>query len=79
MVLDLGKSSYLTSDSGSVSVRDIILEKMPKTLLLFTTSTLVITFIGLYLGAFVANRVVLCGTDLTLPLQCLVAVSQHGG
>jgi len=56
MVLELGKSSYLTSDSGSVSVRDIILEKMPKTLLLFTTSTLVITFIGLYLGAFVANR-----------------------
>lgn len=56
MVLDLGKSNYLTSDSGSTNVRDIILEKMPKTILLFTTSTLMITFIGLYLGAFVANR-----------------------
>lgn len=56
MVLDLGNSNYLTSDSGSTNVRDIILEKMPKTILLFTTSTLMITIIGLYLGAFVANR-----------------------
>ena len=56
MVLDLGKSNYLTSDSGSANVRDIILEKMPKTILLFTTSTLIITVIGIYLGAFVANR-----------------------
>ncbi len=56
MVLDLGKSNFLTSESGSSNVRDIILEKMPKTVLLFTTSTLVVTVIGLYLGAFVANR-----------------------
>ena len=56
MLLDLGKSNYLTSESGSANVRDIILEKMPKTLLLFTTSTLIITLIGLYLGAYVANR-----------------------
>ncbi len=56
MVLDLGKSNYLTSETGSANVRDIILEKMPKTILLFTTSTLIITVIGLYLGAFVANR-----------------------
>lgn len=56
MVLDLGRSNYLTSDSGSSNVRDIILEKLPKTLLLFVTSTLIIAMIGLYLGAFVANR-----------------------
>ena len=56
MVLDLGKSNYLTSDSGSANVRDIILERMPKTVLLFTTSTLIITVIGLYLGSFVASR-----------------------
>jgi peptide/nickel transport system permease protein len=56
MALDLGKSNYLTSDSGSANVRDIILEKMPKTILLFTTSTLAITVIGLYVGASVANR-----------------------
>lgn len=56
MVLDLGKSNYMTSESGSPNVRDIILEKVPKTVLLFTTSTLIVTVIGLYLGAFVANR-----------------------
>jgi peptide/nickel transport system permease protein len=56
MVLDLGRSNYLTSESGSANVRDIILEKMPKTILLFTTSTLIITVIGLYLGAFAASR-----------------------
>jgi peptide/nickel transport system permease protein len=56
MLLDLGKSNYLTSESGSANVRDIILEKMPKTVLLFTTSTLIITVIGLYLGAFAASR-----------------------
>src|SRR5262245_34278290 len=56
MILDLGRSNYLTSDQDSSSVRDIILEKLPKTVLLFTTSTLIITMIGLYLGAFVANR-----------------------
>jgi peptide/nickel transport system permease protein len=56
MTLDLGRSNFFTSDSGSSSVRDIILEKMPKTVLLFTTSTLVITVIGLYLGAYVANK-----------------------
>lgn len=56
MVLDLGKSNYLTSESGSANVRNIILEKVPKTILLFTTSTLIVTVIGIYLGAFVANR-----------------------
>lgn len=56
MILDLGKSNYLTSDSGSSDVRNIILERLPKTVLLFTTSTLVITIIGLYLGAFVASK-----------------------
>ncbi|MDQ3873793.1 MAG: ABC transporter permease [Thermoproteota archaeon] len=56
MVLDLGRSNYLTSDSGSANVRDIILERVPKTILLFTTSIITITIIGLYLGAYVANR-----------------------
>jgi peptide/nickel transport system permease protein len=56
MILDLGKSNYITSDTGSQNVRDIILEKLPKTVLLFTTATIISTIIGLYLGAFVANK-----------------------
>jgi peptide/nickel transport system permease protein len=56
MVLDLGKSNFFVSDSGSSSVKDIIIEKIPKTLLLFTTSTMVIALIGVYLGVFLASR-----------------------
>ena len=56
MTLDLGNSYFFTSESGSSSVRDIIIERIPRTLLLFTTSTIIITIIGLFLGAFVANK-----------------------
>ncbi len=56
MMLDLGKSSFFVSDSGSSSVKDIMIEKIPKTLLLFTTSTLLIVIIGILLGIFLANR-----------------------
>ncbi|HKU49651.1 MAG TPA: ABC transporter permease [Nitrososphaera sp.] len=56
MVLDLGRSNLMTSESGSPRVQDIILEKLPKTVLLFTTSTLITTVAGLYLGAYVGNK-----------------------
>ena len=56
MMLDLGKSNFFVSDSGSSSVKDIIIEKIPKTLLLFTTSTLVIAIMGIFLGVFLANQ-----------------------
>lgn len=56
ITLDLGKSNFFTNDAGSASVRDIIVEKMPKTILLFTTSTIIVTIIGIYLGAFVASK-----------------------
>jgi peptide/nickel transport system permease protein len=56
MMLDLGKSSFFISDSGSSSVKDIMIEKIPRTLLLFTTSTLVIVIIGILLGIFLASK-----------------------
>ncbi len=55
-VLDLGQSHFFTSDSGSSSVRDIILEKLPRTILLFTSSTVIITIIGLLVGGRLADR-----------------------
>jgi peptide/nickel transport system permease protein len=54
--LDLGNSHFFSTDSGSSSIRDIIIERMPRTLLLFATSTIVIIIIGLLLGTFVANK-----------------------
>lgn len=56
MFLDLGNSNFFISENGSSSVRDIIFEKIPKTLLLFMTSTIVTTIIGIYLGAFLASK-----------------------
>src|ERR687886_27377 len=56
MSLDLGNALFLTSYSGSQSVSTIILEKLPNTVLLFTSSTIIITFIGLYLGAYSASK-----------------------
>lgn len=56
MTLDLGKSHYFTTDYGSSNVRDIIFEKVPKTLLLFTTATICVTVIGIFLGSYVASK-----------------------
>jgi peptide/nickel transport system permease protein len=56
LTLDLGKSHFFTSDSGSSSVRDIIIEKLPKTVLLFTSSTIIVSLIGLCIGGFVAGK-----------------------
>jgi peptide/nickel transport system permease protein len=56
LTLDLGKSHFFTSDSGSSSVRDIIMEKLPKTVLLFTSSTIIVSLVGVYVGGFVADK-----------------------
>lgn len=56
MMLDLGNALFLTSNAGSQKVSNIIMEKLPNTVLLFTTATIIITFIGMYLGAFSASR-----------------------
>ena len=40
LLLDFGHAAFLTSDSGSSDVKDIIFEKLPRTILLFTTATI---------------------------------------
>ena len=57
LILDFGNATFLISDSGSSDVKDIILEKLPKTILLFTSATIIISLIGIFLGAISANRV----------------------
>jgi peptide/nickel transport system permease protein len=51
LTLDFGHATFLASDSGSTAVGDIILEKLPKTILLFTTATVIISVIGIFIGA----------------------------
>jgi len=57
LLLDFGNATFLTSDSGSTDVREIILEKLPRTILLFTTATIIISIIGIFLGALSGSKV----------------------
>jgi len=56
LILDFGRATFLTSDSGSSDIKDILLEKLPRTILLFTTATLIISVIGIYLGALAGSK-----------------------
>ena len=57
MLLDFGNATFLTSDGGSSNVRDILFEKLPRTVLLFTTATIIISIIGIFLGALSSSKV----------------------
>ncbi|MPZ06480.1 MAG: ABC transporter permease subunit [Nitrososphaeraceae archaeon] len=56
LTFNLGRSNFFTSDSGSSNVSDILIERVPKTVLLFTTSTVIIVIIGLFLGTYMAEK-----------------------
>ncbi len=55
MILDLGRAENMSSDSGSRQVRDIIVERLPPTLLLFGTANIII-FITSILAALALSR-----------------------
>ena len=57
LILDFGNATFLTSDSGSSDVRDILMEKLPRTILLFTTATIIISILGIFLGALSGSKV----------------------
>ena len=57
LILDFGNATFLTSDSGSSNVGEILLEKIPRTVLLFTTATIIISMIGIFLGALSGSKV----------------------
>ena len=56
MTLDLGFSEGLTSDSGSRRVTNIILERLPSTLVLFGTANLILFFMALLAGLSLSRR-----------------------
>lgn len=56
IMLSLGRALFLSSDSGSKSVSIIILERLPNTVLLFTTTQMILFFIGLFFGLFLSRR-----------------------
>ena len=57
LLLDFGHATFLSSDSGSSEVREIIFEKLPRTILLFTTATIIISIIGIFVGALSSSKI----------------------
>jgi peptide/nickel transport system permease protein len=56
ITLNLGYSDNMSSDSGSRLVRNIILERLPSTLVLFGTANLLLFFIALFMGLSLSRR-----------------------
>jgi peptide/nickel transport system permease protein len=56
LTLDLGRAIFLTSDSGSKRVSAIIAERLPYTIMLFTTATLLGSLITLSMGLYLSRH-----------------------
>jgi peptide/nickel transport system permease protein len=56
LTLNLGRALKMTSDRGSQQVRDIILERLPTTLVLFGTSGLILFFSELFIALALSRR-----------------------
>lgn len=53
--LELGRAQYMVSDSGSRTVRLILLERLPATLLLMGSSQLVLFFVSVFLALMLSR------------------------
>ncbi len=56
MLLDLGWADNMSSDSGSRMVRNIILERLPATILLFATSFFMLFFVGIFVALYLSRN-----------------------
>ncbi|MEM0453653.1 MAG: ABC transporter permease [Sulfolobales archaeon] len=57
MVLDLGNSRTVLSFSGSNKIADIVLERLPNTILMVTSAVLLSSLVGLFVGLWTATKV----------------------
>ncbi|MBX3000943.1 MAG: ABC transporter permease [Caldilineaceae bacterium] len=56
LTLNLGRTNYLTSDSGSKQVRLVILERLPPTLVLFATANIFLFFFSIFAALSLSRR-----------------------
>jgi len=70
--LDLGEARSLRTAEGSNRVSDIVLERLPYTVLLLTTSSIITAVVGLAVGVRMATRV---GSRLDRAVAYFAAVS----
>lgn len=73
LTLNLGRSEQLTSDSGSRQVRLILLERLPATLVLFSTANLLLFFVSLFFGLYLSRKYGSLLDKLTVALAPLSA------
>ncbi len=57
LTLDLGEARSLRTADGSNKIADIVLERLPNTILLLTTSSIITAVVGLVVGVRMATRV----------------------
>jgi peptide/nickel transport system permease protein len=72
LTLDLGEARTMRAADGSNRIADILLERLPNTVLLLTTAMLITAVIGLALGTWLATRV---GSTIDRVLSYVAAVS----
>lgn len=72
LTLDLGSARTLRTTGGSTRVSDLVLERLPNTILLVTTATAITALIGLAVGVRLAVRV---GSRLDRGVSYLSAAS----
>jgi peptide/nickel transport system permease protein len=56
LTLNLGESTVIRTGAGSYVVADVIWERLPRTVVLFTTATIISAVIGIWLGLRMARR-----------------------
>lgn len=56
LTLDLGRAEHIKSDTGSSYVRNIILERLPHTVMLFTTANVLNFLINLFIGLYLSRH-----------------------
>ncbi len=56
LTLNLGRAQHISSDSGSKMVRNIILERLPPTLMLMASSNLLLFFASLFFALYLSRN-----------------------
>lgn len=72
LTLDLGTARSLRTAEGSNDISDIVLERLPKTMLLLTTASVITSIIGLIVGVRMSTRV---GSRLDRVVAYFAAIS----
>ncbi|MGE3798716.1 MAG: ABC transporter permease, partial [Thermomicrobiales bacterium] len=72
MTLDLGQARSLRTTDGSNDISDIVLERLPKTMLLLTSASVITSIIGLLVGVRMSTQV---GSRLDRSVAYFAAIS----